>query len=109
MPATTNSGVEIIKELNSTRGRRTISENNYNIVDLDVATPQLKILEEGFDLPEQLAKPSSLNDRHEEGVCIPMLSMWILSAFSLFSISIAVATIIYSRLSSRKMALFYRY
>ncbi|EJW81344.1 hypothetical protein WUBG_07750, partial [Wuchereria bancrofti] len=44
----TTSGIEIIREINSTRGRRTISENNYNIVDLDVATQQLKILEEGF-------------------------------------------------------------
>ncbi|KAK6103219.1 Zona pellucida-like domain family protein [Brugia pahangi] len=46
--AMTTSGIEIIREINSTRGRRTISENNYNIVDLDVATQQLKILEEGF-------------------------------------------------------------
>ncbi|VDN41279.1 unnamed protein product [Gongylonema pulchrum] len=36
---------------NPTRGRRTIAESDYNkIVDLDVSTPQLKILEEGFDL-----------------------------------------------------------
>ncbi|VDM22175.1 unnamed protein product [Wuchereria bancrofti] len=105
----TTSGIEIIREINSTRGRRTISENNYNIVDLDVATQQLKILEEGFDLPEQLTRSNLINDRNEESVCIPVLSMWILSAFSLLSISIAIATIIYSKLSSRKMALFYHY
>ncbi|EJD76165.1 hypothetical protein LOAG_16832 [Loa loa] len=45
---TTASGIEIVREINSTRGRRTVPENDYNIVDLDVATPQLKILEEDF-------------------------------------------------------------
>uniref|UniRef100_A0A8R1TK79 ZP domain-containing protein n=2 Tax=Onchocerca TaxID=6281 RepID=A0A8R1TK79_ONCVO len=107
--ATATSGIEIVRESNSTRDRRTVPENNYNIVDLDVATPQLKILDEGFDLPEPMAKPSLLNDRREEGICIPLLSMWILSGLSLVSISVAIATIIYSKVSSRKMALFYRY
>uniref|UniRef100_A0A915PID2 ZP domain-containing protein n=1 Tax=Setaria digitata TaxID=48799 RepID=A0A915PID2_9BILA len=105
---TTANPSEFTRAANSTRGRRTVSENNYNIVDLDVTTPQLKILDEGFDLPEQTAKSSSLNDRRES-VCIPVLSMWILSGFSLISISITVATVIYSKLTSRKMALFYRY
>lgn len=45
---TITSGMEIVSGRNSTRGRRKVTEENYNIVDLDVASPQLKILEEDF-------------------------------------------------------------
>lgn len=36
------------REPNPTRGRRTVPESDYKIVDLDVSTSQVKILDEGF-------------------------------------------------------------
>ncbi|VDM98245.1 unnamed protein product [Thelazia callipaeda] len=46
----TTPQIKVSKDSNPTRGRRTITESDYSIVDLDVTTPELKILEEGFGI-----------------------------------------------------------
>ncbi|VDM26098.1 unnamed protein product [Toxocara canis] len=84
------------------RRRRNPTDDGINILDVDVSTPQLNIIDEELDFPDLPAKPDAMEVRRES-VCIPVVGIWFLSGISVVSITAAFGAIYHVRFSRRKL------
>ncbi|VDK18890.1 unnamed protein product, partial [Anisakis simplex] len=79
-------------------------DDGINIVDVDVSTPQLNIVDEQLDFPDISTPPStSPIGTHRQPVCVPLAGVWALSGVSVVSVIAAIGAVYHVRLSRRKL------
>uniref|UniRef100_A0A0N4US69 ZP domain-containing protein n=1 Tax=Dracunculus medinensis TaxID=318479 RepID=A0A0N4US69_DRAME len=96
------------KVLKSTRDRRTATDENDNIIDVDVTSSKVKIIEQEFEYPEQSLQLQTFNNiRYDrDSICVPLYGIWILLGLCAISVAMASAASYRARTTSRKFVPF---
>uniref|UniRef100_A0A915BC92 ZP domain-containing protein n=1 Tax=Parascaris univalens TaxID=6257 RepID=A0A915BC92_PARUN len=88
------------------RRRRNPPDDEINLLDVDVSTPQLNIIDQDFDFPDLPVEPKAMKTRRES-VCIPVIGVWFISGISIVSITTAIGAMYHLRFSRRKLFTIY--